>query len=64
MTTPHGPTVARGARDATGQALQMRHWRRDNRGRGATAAEYALMVALVIAVIVVLVATVGRQSST
>jgi len=44
-----------------GSGTQMRRWRRDNRCRGATAVEYALMVALVIAVIVVLVATVGRQ---
>ena len=39
----------------------MRRWTRGNRGRGATAIEYALMVALIIGVIVVLVATVGRQ---
>ena len=44
-----------------GSGTPMRRWSRDNRGRGATAVEYALMVALVIAVIVVLVATVGRQ---
>ena len=39
----------------------MRRWTRGNRGRGATAIEYALMVALIIAAIVVIVATVGRQ---
>ena len=44
-----------------GSGAPIRPWSRDNRGRGATAIEYALMVALVIAVIVVLVATVGRQ---
>ena len=32
-----------------------------DRGRGATAVEYALMVALIIGAIVALVATVGRQ---
>jgi Flp pilus assembly pilin Flp len=44
-----------------GSGTPMRRWSRGNRGRGATAVEYALMVALVVAVIVVLVATVGRQ---
>ena len=44
-----------------GSGPPMRCWSRNSRGRGATAVEYALMVALVIAVIVVLVATVGRQ---
>ena len=39
----------------------MRRWTRGERGRGATAVEYALMVALIIGVNVVLVATVGRQ---
>lgn len=39
----------------------MRRWARGDRERGATAVEYALIVALVIAVIIVLVATVGRQ---
>jgi len=39
----------------------MRRWTRGDRGRGATAVEYALMVALIIGVIVILVATVGRQ---
>ena len=39
----------------------MRRLTRGDRGRGATAVEYALILALVIAVIVVLVATVGRQ---
>ena len=39
----------------------MRRWTRGNRGRGATAVEYALMVALIIGAIVALVATVGRQ---
>ncbi len=39
----------------------MRRWTRGDRERGATAVEYALMVALIIAVIVILVATVGRQ---
>ena len=39
----------------------MRRWIRGDRGRGATAIEYALMVALIIAVIIVLVATVGQQ---
>jgi len=44
-----------------GSGTPMRRWGSGNRGRGATAVEYALMVALVVAVIVVLVATVGRQ---
>lgn len=39
----------------------MRRWTRGSRERGATAVEYALMVALIIAVIIVLVATVGSQ---
>jgi Flp pilus assembly pilin Flp len=39
----------------------MRRWTRGNRERAATAIEYALMVALIIGVIIVLVATVGRQ---
>ncbi len=39
----------------------MRRWTRGDRERGATAVEYALMVALIIAVIIVLVATVGQQ---
>ena len=39
----------------------MRRWTRGNRGQGATAVEYALMVALIIAVIIVLIATVGQQ---
>ena len=39
----------------------MRRWTRGHRERGATAVEYALMVALIIAVIIVLVATVGQQ---
>ena len=34
---------------------------RDDRGRGATAVEYALLVALIIGAIAGLVATVGRQ---
>jgi Flp pilus assembly pilin Flp len=39
----------------------MRRWTRGDREWGATAVEYALMVALIIGVIVILVATVGRQ---
>ncbi|MEP6648390.1 MAG: Flp family type IVb pilin [Lapillicoccus sp.] len=39
----------------------MQRWTRGERERGATAIEYALMVALIIAVIIVLVATVGQQ---
>ena len=39
----------------------MRCWARGSRERGASAIEYALMVALIIAVIIVLVATVGTQ---
>jgi len=44
-----------------GSGAPMCCWSRDNRGRGATAVEYALMVALIIGAIVALVATVGRQ---
>ena len=39
----------------------MRRRSRGSRERGATAVEYALLVALIIAVIIVLVATVGSQ---
>ena len=52
---------SRGVCAMDGSDTPMRRWSRGNRGRGATAVEYALMVALVVAVIVVLVATVGRQ---
>ena len=45
--------------DGSGPPLHC--WSRDNHGRGATAVEYALMVALIIGAIVALVATVGRQ---
>jgi Flp pilus assembly pilin Flp len=39
----------------------MRRWTRGERDRGATAIEYALMVALIIGVLIVLIATVGQQ---
>ena len=45
--------------DTSGSPL--RRPTRGGRGRGATAVEYALMVALIIGAIVALVATVGRQ---
>ena len=60
-TTPRRPTLrsACGRWDTPG--TRVRRLTRGDRGRGATAVEYALILALVIAVIVVLVATVGRQ---
>ena len=42
----------------------MRRWTRGDRERGATAVEYALMVALIAAVIVAIVLVLGRQVST
>lgn len=39
----------------------MRRWARGHREPGATAVEYALIIALIVVVIIVLVATVGRQ---
>ena len=57
-TVPAGLRSAFGRWDTSGTPV--RRLTRGDRGRGATAVEYALM-ALVIAVIVVLVATVGRQ---
>ena len=47
-----------------GSGTQMRRWRRDNRCRGATAVEYALMVALIAVVIIAAVAFIGTSSST
>jgi Flp pilus assembly pilin Flp len=39
----------------------LRRWTWGGRDRGATAVDYGLVVALLIAVIIVLVATVGQQ---